>query len=85
MTVPRVRDRSGLNVTLFDSGNFITILESDSQIVKNYFKEIAKLMVEEGQSLPSTRDRDGEQEFRKRAKLRVGDVIEVEGYKVRIE
>jgi ribosome-associated protein YbcJ (S4-like RNA binding protein) len=26
-----------------------------------------------------------EQEFRKRAKLRVGDLIEVEGYKIRIE
>ena len=55
------------NVTLFDSGNFITIPESDSQIVKNYFKETAKAMVEESLSLPSTRDRDrnGEQEFRK--------------------
>ncbi len=41
-------------------------------------------MVEESLSLPSTRDRDrnGEQEFRKRAKLRV---IEAEEYKVRIK
>ena len=39
----------------------------------------AKAMVEEGLVF-----RNGEQEFRKRAKLRVGDVIEVEGYKIRI-
>ncbi len=40
----------------------------------------AKAMVEEGLVF-----RNGEQEFRKRAKLRVGDLIEVLEYKVRIE
>jgi len=40
----------------------------------------AKLMVEDGLVI-----RNGEQEFRKRAKLRSGDVIEVEEYKIRIE
>ena len=40
----------------------------------------AKAMVEEGLVF-----RNGEQEFRKRAKLRVGDLIEVEGYKIKIE
>jgi len=39
----------------------------------------AKAMVEEGLVF-----RNGEQEFRKRAKLRVGDLIEVLEYKVRI-
>jgi len=40
----------------------------------------AKLMVEDGIVL-----RNGEPEFRKRAKLRAGDVIEVFEYKIRIE
>lgn len=40
----------------------------------------AKLMVEDGLVF-----RNGEQEFRKRAKLRAGDVIEVFEYKIRIE
>ena len=40
----------------------------------------AKLMVEDGLVI-----RNGEQEFRKRAKLRAGDVIEVLEYKIRIE
>jgi len=40
----------------------------------------AKLMVEDGLVY-----RNGEQEFRKRAKLRPGDVIEVWEYKIRIE
>lgn len=40
----------------------------------------AKLMVEDGLVY-----RNGEQEFRKRAKLRSGDVIEVFEYKIRIE
>ena len=40
----------------------------------------AKAMVEDGLVF-----RNGEQEFRKRAKLRVGDLIEVEGYKIKIE
>ena len=40
----------------------------------------AKLMVEDGIVF-----RNGEQEFRKRAKLRAGDVIEVFEYKIRIE
>jgi len=39
----------------------------------------AKLMVEDGIVL-----RNGEQEFRKRAKLRAGDVIEVFEFKIRI-
>ncbi len=39
----------------------------------------AKLMVEDGLVF-----RNGEQEFRKRAKLRVGDVIEVFEYKIKI-
>lgn len=39
----------------------------------------AKLMVEDGEVL-----RNGEPEFRKRAKLRVGDVIEVFEYKISI-
>ena len=39
----------------------------------------AKLMVEDGIVL-----RNGEPEFRKRAKLRAGDVIEVFEYKIRI-
>lgn len=39
----------------------------------------AKLMVEDGIVL-----RNGEPEFRKRAKLRVGDVIEVFEFKIRI-
>ncbi|HPR85052.1 MAG TPA: RNA-binding S4 domain-containing protein [Prolixibacteraceae bacterium] len=40
----------------------------------------AKLMVEDGLVL-----RNGEPEFRKRAKLRSGDVIEVMGDKIRIK
>jgi ribosome-associated protein len=40
----------------------------------------AKLMVEDGIVF-----RNGEPEFRKRAKLRAGDVIEVFEYKIRIE
>jgi ribosome-associated protein len=40
----------------------------------------AKLMVEDGIVF-----RNGEPEFRKRAKLRSGDVIEVFEYKIRIE
>ena len=40
----------------------------------------AKMMVEDGIVF-----RNGEQEFRKRAKLRTGDVIEVFDYKIRIE
>jgi ribosome-associated protein len=40
----------------------------------------AKLMVEDGLVY-----RNGEQEFRKRAKLRSGDVIEVFEYKIQIE
>ena len=40
----------------------------------------AKAMVEEGLVF-----RNGEREFRKRAKLRAGDVIEVEGYKITIK
>ena len=39
----------------------------------------AKLMVEDGLVL-----RNGEPEFRKRAKLRAGDVIEVLGYTIKI-
>lgn len=39
----------------------------------------AKLMVEDGIVF-----RNGEQEFRKRAKLRSGDVIEVFEYKIRV-
>lgn len=39
----------------------------------------AKLMVEDGLVF-----RNGEQEFRKRAKLRSGDLIEVFEYKIRI-
>lgn len=39
----------------------------------------AKLMVEEGIVY-----RNGEQEFRKRAKLRAGDVIEVMDFKVQV-
>jgi ribosome-associated protein len=39
----------------------------------------AKMMVEDGIVF-----RNGEQEFRKRAKLRAGDVIEVFEYKIRI-
>lgn len=39
----------------------------------------AKLMVEDGVVF-----RNGEQEFRKRAKLRGGDIIEVLGYQIRI-
>ena len=37
----------------------------------------AKMLVEEGEVI-----RNGEPEFRKRAKLRTGDVIEVEGQKI---
>ncbi|MBW8324578.1 MAG: RNA-binding S4 domain-containing protein [Prolixibacteraceae bacterium] len=40
----------------------------------------AKMMVEDGIVF-----RNGEQEFRKRAKLRTGDLIEVFDYKIRIE
>jgi ribosome-associated protein len=40
----------------------------------------AKMMVEDGIVF-----RNGEPEFRKRAKLRTGDVIEVFDYKIRIE
>lgn len=40
----------------------------------------AKLMVEDGLVL-----RNGEPEFRKRAKLRSGDVIEIMGDKIRIK
>lgn len=40
----------------------------------------AKIIVEEGEVL-----RNGEQEFRKRAKLRSGDVIEVMGEKIVIK
>jgi ribosome-associated protein len=40
----------------------------------------AKLMVEDGLVL-----RNGEQEFRKRAKLRTGDVIDVLEFKIRIK
>jgi ribosome-associated protein len=40
----------------------------------------AKLMVEDGLVY-----RNGEQEFRKRAKLRTGEVIEVLEYQIRIE
>lgn len=39
----------------------------------------AKLMVEDGLVI-----RNGESEFRKRAKLRAGDVIEVLGYTIKI-
>lgn len=39
----------------------------------------AKLMVEDGLVI-----RNGEPEFRKRAKLRAGDVIEVLGYTIKI-
>jgi len=40
----------------------------------------AKMMVDDGMVF-----RNGEPEFRKRAKLRSGDVIEVMGYQVRID
>lgn len=40
----------------------------------------AKIIVEDGEVI-----RNGEQEFRKRAKLRVGDVIEVMGEKIVIK
>lgn len=40
----------------------------------------AKMMVEDGIVF-----RNGEPEFRKRAKLRIGDLIEVFDYKIRIE
>ena len=40
----------------------------------------AKIMVENGEII-----RNGEQELRKRAKLVVGDVIEVEGEKIKIK
>ena len=40
----------------------------------------AKIIVEEGEVI-----RNGEQEFRKRAKLRTGDVIEVLGEKILIQ
>ena len=40
----------------------------------------AKLMVEDGLVL-----RNGEKEFRKRAKLRSGDLIEIFEYKIRIK
>jgi len=53
-------------------------LESDSKIVKNYYSRIAKLMVEDGIVF-----RNGEPEFRKCAKLRANDVIEVLEFKIR--
>jgi ribosome-associated protein len=49
---------------------FLRVCESGGQ---------AKLMVDDGLVI-----RNGESEFRKRAKLRAGDVIEVPGYQIKV-